>query len=177
LHFAPVWSLSQAGRGRDTAVATRNGALGPCIEFEQLPLTEKHILGLLASADEIDEVRENSADGFDQTGPETTAKLDAVATKNGLAGYSQYRIIRANVLQIFSGYDQVSGRYVGRDQLIRLRVARTKADRSMSATEKKEEIISLNAQRECTLPEVKYRSNIDLVHKYYLRLRQSKFQK
>ena len=75
----------------------------PCIEFEQMPLREKHILGLLASADEINQIREDSYDGFSETGPETTAKLDIVAKKNGLAGYEEYKSIRANVLLVFSG--------------------------------------------------------------------------
>ena len=103
--------------------------------------------------------------------------MDVVAKKNGLAGYEEYKTIRANILQVFSGYDWIKGHYVGREQLIRIRVARTRADRSVSANEKKEEIDSLNAQRQCTLPEIKYRGNIDLIHKYYSRLRQSNFEK
>jgi len=103
--------------------------------------------------------------------------LDAVAQKNGLAGYEEYKTIRANVLQVFSGYDGVRGRYVGREQLIRLRVARTRADRSTSTNEKEDEIESLNAQRQCTLPEMRYRGNVDLVRKYYARLQKSSFQK
>jgi len=127
---------------------------------------------------EIDQISENSEDGFYKTSPETTAKLDVVARKNGLAGYEKYKAIRANVLQVVSGYDWIRGHYVGRQQLIRLRVARTEADRKMSANEEKEEILSLNAQGACTtLPEVKYRINIELFHKYYARLEHSSFQK
>jgi len=147
------------------------------MEFEQMPLAEKHILALLASADEIDQVRENSEDGFYNTGPETTAKLDAIARKNGLAGYGEYKAIRANVILVFSGYDWVIGRYVGREKLIRNRVARARVDRSLSAEQKKDEIESLNAQRVCTLPEVKYTANIEIVRKYYARLDASSFQK
>ncbi|WP_063710333.1 hypothetical protein [Bradyrhizobium sp. STM 3843] len=167
----------QALSEQDELVTTQDKARKPCIEFEQVPLTEKRILGLLDSADEIDEIRENSQDGFYKTGPETTAKLDAAARKHGLAGYDEYKTIRANVLLVFSGYDWVTKKYVGREPLIRLRVARTKADRDMSEKGKKEEIASLNAQRVCALPEIKYRGNIDLVHKYHARLDASKFQK
>ncbi|WP_316197518.1 hypothetical protein [Bradyrhizobium sp. SZCCHNS2002] len=80
-----------------------------------MPLTEKQILGLLDSADEVDEIRENSQDGFYKTGPETTAKLDTVAKRHGLAGYDEYKTIRANVLLVFSGYDRVTKKYVGRE--------------------------------------------------------------
>jgi len=58
-----------------------------------------------------------------------------------------------------------------------VRVARTKADRRMSAREKADEIDSLEAQRQCTIPPIKFRSNIDLVHKNYAPLRSSKFQR
>jgi hypothetical protein len=175
-YFGLVAAQGQAPREQEKG-GTPQGSLGPCIEFEQIPLTEKQILGLLASADEIDEIRENSADGFYQTGPETTAKLDVVAKKNGLASYEEYKTARANVLQVFSGYDWTKGHYVGREQLIRIRVARAKADRSLSAAEKQEKIASLNAQRQCTLPEVKFKGNVELVRKYYARLEASKFQK
>lgn len=175
LHFDPAFSQIEGGHERDKPIAAQGRVLPPCMEFEQMPLTENHILGLLASADEIDDVRENSADGFEQPGAATTAKLDLVARKNGLAGYEEYRSIRANVILVFSGYDRVKGRYVGYERLLRLRVARTKADRTMSAEAKKEEIESL--QLLCTLPEIKYKRNSDLVHKYYARLSESKFHK
>jgi hypothetical protein len=161
----------------DKVVKRPDGALGPCIEFVQIQLTEKQILGLLAAADEIDDIRENSSDGFYKTGPETTAKLDAVASKHGLSGYDEFKTIRANVIQVFSGYDKITKRYVGREQLIRVDVARTKADRRKSANQKAFEIEIIEAQRQCTLPAIKFRSNIDLVHKHYAPLRSSKFQR
>ena len=91
--------------------------------------------------------------------------MGVVAKKNGLASYEEHKTIRANVLQVFSGYDWTKGHYVGREQLIRIRVARAKADRSLSAAEKQEKIASLNAQRQCTLPEVKFKGNVELVRK------------
>jgi hypothetical protein len=175
LHFSIFSSQGQTAREQYSAATAQDKAPRSCIECEQMPLTEKHILGLLASADEIDEIRENSDDCFYQTGPETTAKLNAVAKKDSLAGYEEYKTIRANVLLVFSGYDWVKSQYVGREQLIRIRVARAKADRSMSAKDKKLEIESLNAQRVCTLPEVQYMGNIELVRKYYARLNVSEF--
>ncbi|MGY3450991.1 hypothetical protein [Bradyrhizobium sp. USDA 4353] len=154
-----------------------DGALGPCMEFAQIKLTEQQIAGLLAAADEIDEIRENSSDGFYKTGPATTAKLDAVARKHDLSGYDEFKTIRANVIHVFSGYDAVTKRYVGREQLIRVRVARTRADRRKPANEKAHEIEITEAQRQCTLPAIKFRSNIELVHKHYDALRVSNFQR
>lgn len=161
----------------DKVVKRPDGALGPCMEFVQIKLTEKQILGLLAAADEIDEIRENNEGGFYKPGPETTAKLDAAARKHDLSGYDEFRTIRANVIQVFSGYDEVTKRYVGREQLIRVQVARTKADRHKSANQKAFEIEITEAQRQCTLPVIQFRSNIDLVHKHYAPLRASKFQR
>ncbi|WP_204302796.1 hypothetical protein, partial [Stenotrophomonas maltophilia] len=59
--------------------------------FDQIKLTESQISGLLAAADEIDQVRENSHGGFYEIGPETMAKLDAVARKHGLSGYLEFK--------------------------------------------------------------------------------------
>ncbi|CCD97860.1 conserved hypothetical protein [Bradyrhizobium sp. STM 3809] len=147
------------------------------MEFVQIKLTEKQIIGLLAAADEINQIRENSHDGFYQTGPETTAKLDAAARKYDLSGYDEFKTIRANVIQVFTGYDDVTKRYVGREQLIRLQVARIKADRRIPANEKVHEIEITEAQRQCTIPAIRFRSNIDLVHEHYAPLRSSDFQK
>ena len=168
---------SQVDDTPDKVVKRPAGSMGPCMAFDQIKLTESQISGLLAAADEIDQVRENSHGGFYEIGPETMAKFDAVARKHGLSGYLEFKTIRANVIQVFSGYDRVTKRYVGREQLIRVRVARTKADRRMSAKEKTDEIDSLEAQRQCTLPAIKFRSNIDLVHKNYAPLVSSKFQR
>ncbi|WP_315704565.1 MULTISPECIES: hypothetical protein [unclassified Bradyrhizobium] len=106
---------AQTSPAQGKVVATQNEVKKSCIEFVQMPLTEKQILGLLDSADEVDEIRENSQDGFYKTGPETTAKLDTVAKRHGLAGYDEYKTIRADVLLVFSGYDRVTKKYVGRE--------------------------------------------------------------
>jgi hypothetical protein len=147
----------------------------PCMVFEQMQLTEAYIAGLLASADEVNTIRENGPGDVSDPAPETVAKLDTVARKNGLASYDEFKTIRANVLQVMSGYDDVTDKYVGMAAVLRLRAARVKADRKMSPQDKKQELEDLGGPV-CVMPRIAYRGNIDLVHKYYKRLRPSAFQ-
>jgi hypothetical protein len=144
--------------------------------FEQMQLTEAHIAGLLAAAGEVSTIKDHAPGDVSNPGPETVAKLDAVAKKNGLASYDEFKRIRANVLQVMSGYDDLTDKYVGMAALRRLRIVRIKADRKMSAEDKKQELEDLG-DAVCVLPPVAYRGNIELVHKYYKRLQSSAFQK
>jgi hypothetical protein len=98
---------------------------------------------------------------------ETTAKLDAVARRNGLASYDEYKTIGENVGLVFGGFDTVTRKYVGKEALIRARIARVHADRKMSADNKKEAIQGLKDDLQLPLPLVKYKGNIDLVVKYF----------
>jgi hypothetical protein len=163
--------------GQDKSALT--GAPKPlqlCMVFDQIQLTEAQIAGLLASADEVSTIKDYAPGDVSNPGPETIAKLDAVAKKNGLASYDEFMRIRANVIQVMSGYDDVTDKYVGMAAVLRLRAARIKADRKMSPQDKKQELEDLGGPV-CVMPRIAYRGNIDLVHKYYKRLRPSAFQK
>jgi hypothetical protein len=72
-----------------------------------------------------------------------------------------------------SGYDDVKNRYVGRDALIRLRIARVNANRKMSDQEKKDELTNLKDQLQFEMPPVAFSGNVALITKYYARLRES----
>ncbi len=137
----------------------------------QMSLTEKQIQGFLAATEEVNATTDGAAEDIDKLRPETIARLDAVAKKNGLANYDEYRKIDQNAGLIMSGFDDVTRKYVGREALIMLRIARVKADKKMSADEKKDELSDLNDQLQFALPPVEYKGNIDLVAKYYDRLR------
>ena len=141
------------------------------IQVKQMPLTEKHILGLLAATAEINSITDNAPEGINELHPETIAKLDAAARKHGLSSYDEYKTVDANAGLIMSGYDDVNNAYVGRDALIKLRIGRVKAKRKMSDQDKKDELTDLNDQLQFDLPPVAYKGNIALVTKYYARLR------
>lgn len=133
---------------------------------KQMPLTEKLIQGYIAATKEIDETTGSAEEDIDKLRPETVAKLDGIAKKNGLASYDQYRQIGSNVGLVNAGIDEVTGRYVGREAVIKLRIARVKADKKMSAVSKQEKLNDLDDDLQFALPEIQYKNNINLVAKY-----------
>jgi hypothetical protein len=137
----------------------------------QIALTEKQIQGLLAATEEVNATTDGAAEDIDKLRPETIAKLDAVVKKHGLVNYDEYKKIDQNAGLIMSGFDEVTRKYVGREALIKLRIARVKADKKMSADDKKDELTDLSDQLQFALPQVEYKGNIALVAKYYDRLK------
>ena len=105
---------------------------------KQIALTEEQIKGMLAASKDMDVITGNAPEDIDKLSPETTAKLDAVARRNGLASYDEYKIIGENIGLVLGGFDAVTRKYVGKEALIKARIARVQADKKMSADSKKE---------------------------------------
>jgi hypothetical protein len=89
---------------------------------------------------------------------------------HGLSSYDEYKRVISNINLVCSGFDEVTRKYIGREPLIRMQIARVKADKKMSAEDKGQRLLKLNSDFQFVLPDVKYKSNIDLVAKYYDRL-------
>jgi hypothetical protein len=133
---------------------------------KQVPLTEKQIQGMLAASESIDEITDSAPEDIDKLSADTIAKLDVVAKKHGLASYDEYKTVTENVGLVSAGFDPATNRYIGREAVIRVQIARIRADKKMSAVDKKERLIDLSDQLQFVLPPVQYRGNIDLVAKY-----------
>jgi hypothetical protein len=155
------------------AQASQGNVLGPAasqkkfVPVAQMRLTEKQIHGYIAATAEVHSTLDASEEGVDKLSPQTTARLDAVVQKHGLADYAEYNRVGENIGQVTSGFDEVTRRYIGREALIRLRIARVKADKKMSEVDRKEALTDLNDQLQFASPPVQYRGNIDLVVKHY----------
>jgi hypothetical protein len=72
-----------------------------------------------------------------------------------------------NVGLVFGGFDTVTRKYVGKEALIKARIARVQADTQMSADRKKEALQGIKDGRQLPLPLVEHKNNIDLVVKYF----------
>ena len=138
--------------------------------MRQIALTERQIKGFLAASDEIHTVTDNTPEDIDKLSPKTIAQLDAVAAKNGLASYAEYITVDENIGLVFAGYDTVTRKYVGKEALIKAKIARVQADKKMSADSKKEALQDLRDDLQLPLPRVEYKNNVDLVVKYFDRL-------
>ena len=138
--------------------------------MRQIALTERQIKGFLAASDKIHTVTDNTPEDIDKLSPKTIAQLNAVAAKNGLASYDEYTTIDENIGLVFAGYDTVTRKYVGKEALIKAKIARVQADKKMSADSKKEALQDLRDDLQMPLPLVEYKNNVDLVVKYFDRL-------
>ena len=136
------------------------------ISVKQMALTEAQVRGVLAAANSIYDITDNAPEDIDKLSPETVAKLDAVASKNGFASYDEYKIVRQNIGLVSAGIDPVTHKYVGREAVIRTQISRARADKKMSPEDRKERLTELNTQLQFALPPVKHKRNIDLVLKY-----------
>ena len=152
---------------------TNSAAVAPKRQFfpvKQIRLTERHIKGYLSAKKEINSITDNAGEGIDKLSPATIAKLDVVARKNGLADYDEYTQVGENLGLVSSGFDEVTKRYVGRDAVIKIRIARVKANKKMSADERQEALTDLNDQLQFDVPAVAYKGNIDLFVRYHDRI-------
>jgi hypothetical protein len=137
---------------------------------EQILLTEKHIQGMIAASKDMRVITDNAPEDIDKLTPKTVALLDAVARKNGLNSYEEYKSVGDNVGLVLGGYDEVTRKYVGKSALIKLRIARVQADKKMSAEDKQEALGDFDLDRQLPLPPVENKNNIALVLKYADRL-------
>jgi hypothetical protein len=142
------------------------------LSIKQMPLTEKQIQSFIAATPKIFAILAWAPEGYDEPSPQTIVKLDAIAQKNGFASYQEYEHIGENIGLVNAGIDDLTRKYVGREAQVRLRIARIKADKKMSAADKNEELEHVNDQLEHLVgfPRVQYKGNIDLVIKYYDRI-------
>ena len=136
---------------------------------KQMALTDRQIGGVIAGQKDIDAIMEK----MPQSGkpdPKAVAQLDAVAKKNGFAGYGEYANVVANISLVLAGFDPATKKYVGPEAVIKAQIAEVEADKKMSAKDKKEALADLNDELKTPEPPIENKGNIDLVAKYYDKL-------
>jgi hypothetical protein len=137
--------------------------------LKQMALTEKQIEGVLAAQKDMDAITEKLSDNAPPDA-KVTAKLDAVAKKNGFASYDEYNAVVENISLVLGGFDPATKKYVGSEAVIKAQIAQVEADKKMSAKDKKEALADLNEALKAPAPAIENKGNIDLVGKYYDKL-------
>jgi hypothetical protein len=137
--------------------------------LKQMALTEKQIEGVLAAQKDMDAITEKLPDNA-KPDPKITAQLDAVAKKNGFAGYDEYNDVVDNISLVLGGFDPATKKYVGTDVVIKAQIAQVQADKKMSAKDKKDALADLNEALKAPAPPIENKGNIVLVAKYYDKL-------
>jgi hypothetical protein len=137
--------------------------------IKQIALTEKQIEGVLAAQKDVDAITDKIPDNA-KPDPKIDAQLDAVAKKNGFASYDEYNTVIDNISLVLGGFDPATKKFVGAEAVLKAQIAQVKADKKMSAKDKKEVLADLNEALKSPPPAIENKGNIDLVVKYYDKL-------
>ncbi|MBV9531414.1 MAG: hypothetical protein JO283_10160 [Bradyrhizobium sp.] len=138
-------------------------------QLQQIPLTEKHLQGVLSAQKDMDAITSQLQDNATPD-PKTLTQLDMVAKKHGFASYDEYTLVIDNIGLVLSGFDPVTRKYVGTQAAIKAQIAQVEADKKMSPADKKQALADLSAALKSPEPSIENKGNIDLVAKYYDRL-------
>jgi hypothetical protein len=136
-------------------------------EMKQIKLTEKHIQGFMAAANDMVKVYDGA--NPDKPDPKVEAQAAAVAKKNGFASLAEYDDASANISMIMSGIDPQTKKFTEPSEQIKKEIAALKADKSVPEAEKKEDLAQLEAALKSAKP-VQFKENIALVLKHFDKL-------
>jgi hypothetical protein len=142
---------------------------GPPPQLKQIALTQAQIDNVLASAKEIDAITEK----LPQNAPpsaKAVGQLDGIAKKHGFANYDDYNTVMGNISLVMDGIDPQTKKYIGSDAVLKQQVDQVKANKQMSAADKKQALASLDQALKVKEPEIANKGNIDLVIKNYDKL-------
>jgi hypothetical protein len=137
--------------------------------MKQMALTEKQVEGVLAASKDIDAITDKIPANA-KPDPNVNAQLDAVAKKNGFAGYAEYNDVTDNISMVLAGFDPATKTYVGAEAVLKAQIAAVQADKKMPAKDKKQALDEMNAALKTPAPVIENKGNIDLVAKYYDKL-------
>jgi hypothetical protein len=164
--------LAQAKQVPPKQSAPAQAAPSPAAEapdVKQIALTEKQIEGVLAAQKDVDAITDKIPDNA-KPDPKIDAQLDAVAKKNGFAGYDEYNTVVDNISLVLGGFDPATKKFIGAEAVLKAQVAQVQADKKMPAKDKKAVLADLNDALKSPPPAIENKGNIDLVTKYYDKL-------
>jgi hypothetical protein len=138
-------------------------------QLKQIALTQKQIDDVLAAQKEMDAITQK----LPQNAPPSSkaiAQLDSIAKKHGFASYDEYSTIVGNISLVMDGMDPQTKKYIGSDAALKQQIEQVKANKQMSAADKKKALANLDMALKAKEPEVQNKGNIDLVTTNYDKL-------
>jgi hypothetical protein len=154
------------------AVVMLAGTAGTAQEAQQsgqVALTAAQVEGFIAANPAITAMIEKiEASGKDPT-PKQMAALDALASKHGFKDFNEYEDVAESIALVISGIDPQTKEFTQPPDVLKKEIAQVKADKSLSAAERKELLAELNEQLKAA-QNVEHPGNIKLVLKYFDKL-------
>jgi hypothetical protein len=163
------------------AVSSRSGLLGvlfsallalplfhPAVaaaqEVKQIKLTEKHMQGFIVVSEHMAQLYDGT--NPDRPDPKLEAQAEALVKKNGFASLAEYDDVTVNIAMIMSGIDQQTKKFTEPLDQIKKDIASIKANKSIPESQKKEDVVQLEAALKEARP-IQFKENIALVLKYF----------
>ena len=135
-------------------------------QITQIALTEKQVTNYIAAQPAISKITEKLKGEPDK---KTQAQLEALAKKNGFAGYGEYDDVSSNISAVLTGIDPKTKKFGDPKAMLAAQIAEVQADKKMKPAEKKQVLDDLNEAVKNIEP-IKNQGNIALVEKYYDKL-------
>ncbi len=137
---------------------------------QQVQLTEKNIQNFIAAQKDMAPILQKLQGGpNDKPDPKIEAQLEAVAKKSGFANLAEYDSIADNINLLMSCIDPKTKAFSEPKIALQKKIDELKADKNIPAAQKKQMLDDLNEALKTAEP-IKYKSNIELVTKYYDKL-------
>jgi hypothetical protein len=140
--------------------------IGSPLQLKQTALTQKQIDDVLASQNEMNAITQKLRRNAPPNS-QVIAKLDDVAKKHDFASFDEYNTVIGNISIVMDGIDPQTKKYIGSDAGLQQQVEEVKANKKMSAADKKKALAELDFARKYKDPEVQNKGNIDLVIQNY----------
>jgi hypothetical protein len=134
-------------------------------EINQVRLNEKHIQGFLGAQKDLIAITAKLEAAGDTIDDKLQNELDDIGRKHGFKDFADFEEIRANVMMVLAGIDPDNGEYSDPIELIKKDIEAIKADKALSAEDRKTQLEEMNEALKEMQP-LKFKENIDVVKKY-----------
>jgi hypothetical protein len=132
--------------------------------IKQVQLSEKQVQNYIAAQKDLAALSGKMSDG--KPDAKVQAQMDAAIKKAGFASADEYGTVADNIQLVMSGIDPETKSFSEPKVAIQKEIEEVKADKEMSADEKKQALADLNEALKTAEP-VKFPGNVELVKKYY----------
>ena len=148
-------------------VVAQQGSPSPATppEIKQVRLTEKHVTGFLGAQKDLVAITAKLEAAGDTIDDKLQKELDDIGRKHAFKDFADFEEIRANIMMVLAGIDPDNGEYSDPIELIKKDIEAIKADKTLSAEDRKAQLEEMNDALMEMQP-LKFKENIDIVKKY-----------
>jgi hypothetical protein len=136
--------------------------IGDPKQMKQIVLTQKQIDDAIASQKDMDAITHKLRRDAPPNS-KVMARLDDVAKKHGFASFDEYNTVIGNISLVMDGIDPQTKKYIGSDAGLKQQVEEVKANKQMSAAQKKKALANFDMALKAKEPEIQNKGDIDLV--------------